>query len=112
MVIALVTSNVLVVLAKAIPYLPIYLFWQYKMLFIQVRNCKEISGIEIFGYEFKLSTFADDATYFILNEHSIQQLATLFSKFEEYSSLKLKADKTDVCGIGSKKRGNTGTLMV
>ena len=57
-------------------------------MFIQVRNCKEISGIEIFGYEFRLSVFADDANYFILNEHSIQQLATLFSKFEEYSSLK------------------------
>ena len=74
-----------------------------EMLFIQVRNCKEISGIEIFSYEFKLSAFADDATYFILNECSIQQLATLFSKFEEYSSLKANANKTKVCGIGSKK---------
>ena len=81
-----------------------YLFiMALEMLFIQVRNCKEIFGIQIFGYEFKLSAFADDATYFILNEHSIQQLATLFSKFEEYSSLKVNADKTEVCGIGSKK---------
>ena len=47
--------------------------------------------------------FADDATYFILNEHSIQRLATLFAKFEEYSSLKVNADKTEVCGIRSKK---------
>ena len=73
------------------------------MLFIQVRNCKEISGLEIFGYEFKLSAFAEDATYFIFNGHSIQQLATLFSKSEEYSSLKMNADKTEVCDIGSKK---------
>ena len=65
-----------------------------EMLFIQVRNCKEISEIEIFGYDFKLSAFADDSTYFILDEHSIQQLATLFSKFGENSSLR-------VCGIGS-----------
>ena len=63
-----------------------YLFiMALEMSFIQVTNCKDISGIEIFGYEFKLSAFADDVTYFILNEHSIQQLATLFSKFEEYS---------------------------
>ena len=90
-----------------------YLFiMALEMWFIQVRNCKEISGIEIFGYEFKLSAFADDATYFIPNERSIQQLATLFSKFEEYSSLKVNADKTEVCGIGSKKRGDTGTLRV
>ena len=67
-----------------------------EMLFIQVRKCKEISGIEIFGCDFKLSAFADDAAYFILNEHSIQQLAALFSKFEEYSSLKVDADKTEV----------------
>ena len=94
-----------------------YLFiMELEMLFILVRNCKEISGIEIFGYEFKLSAFADDATYFILNEHSIQQLATLFSKFEKYSSLKVNADKTEVCGICGKNfvqtRGNTGTLKV
>ena len=78
-----------------------------EMLFIYVRKCKEISGIEIFGYEFKLSPFADDATYFILNKHSIQQLVTQYSKFEEYSSLKVNADKTEVCGIGS-KRGKYG----
>ena len=81
-----------------------YLFiMALEMLFIQVRNCKEISGNEMFGYKFKLSAFTDDATYFILNEHSIQQLATLFSKFEEYSSLKVNTDKTEVCDIGSKK---------
>ena len=59
--------------------------------------------------QFKLSVFADDATYFILNERSTQQLATMFSKFEEYSSLKVHADKTEVCGIGSKK-GDTQAL--
>ena len=47
-----------------------YLFiMALEMLFIQVRNCKEISGIEIFSYEFKLSAFADDVTNFTLNEH-------------------------------------------
>ena len=85
------------------PLSPYLFILAIEMLFIQVRNCKEISGIEIFGHEFKLSAFADDATYYILNEHSIQQLATLFSKFEEYSTLKVNADKTEVCGIGSKK---------
>ena len=50
-----------------------------EMLFIQVKNCKEISGVEIFGYEFKLSAFADDTTYFILNEHSI-----LYSNYQPY----------------------------
>ena len=73
------------------------------MMFIQVRKSKEVCGIEILVYELTLSAFADDVTYFIPNEHSIQQLATLFSKFEEYSSLKANADKTEVCGIGSKK---------
>ena len=50
-----------------------------EMLFIQVRNCEEISRIQIFGYEFKLSAFADDVTYFILNEHSIQLMMQLTS---------------------------------
>ena len=85
------------------PLSPYLFILAIEMLFIQVRNCKEITRIVIFGYEFKLSVFADDATYFTLNKQSVQELATLFSKFEEYSSLKVNADKTEVCGIGSKK---------
>ena len=41
-------------------------------------------------------------TSFLMN-NQIQQLATLFSKFEECSSLKVNADKTEVCGIGSRQ---------
>ena len=45
-----------------------YLFiMALEMLFKQVRNCKEISRIEIFSYEFKLSAFADNATSFLMN---------------------------------------------
>ena len=35
------------------------------ILFIQIRNNRNIKGISIFGFAFKLSSFADDV-YFIL----------------------------------------------
>ena len=33
-----------------------------EMLFVQVRENKNIEGLKIFGHEFKLSAFADDTT--------------------------------------------------
>ena len=57
--------------------LSVYLFILVtEMLFIQVRNCKEISGIDVFRNEFKLSAI-DDTSYLILNKLSIQQLSFL-----------------------------------
>ena len=42
-----------------------YLFiLEMEILFIQVRNNKSIKGITIFGFDFKLSSFADDFSYF------------------------------------------------
>ena len=35
-----------------------------EILFIQIRNNKNIKGISIFRFEFKLSSFADDVSYF------------------------------------------------
>ena len=36
-----------------------------EMLFVQVRENKNIKGLKIIGHEFKLSAFADDTTYFV-----------------------------------------------
>ena len=74
-----------------------------EILFIKVRANKKIAGLDIFGHEFKLSAFADHATYFAKNEVSIKELSNLFIEYEEFSSLKVNSEKTEVCGIGVKK---------
>ena len=74
-----------------------------EILFIKVRANKKIAGLDIFGHESKLSAFADDATYFAKDEASIKELSNLFIEYEEFSSLKVNSEKTEVCGIGVKK---------
>ena len=55
-----------------------------EILFMKVRANKKIAGLDIFGHVFKLSAFADDATYFAKDEASIKELSNLFIEYEEF----------------------------
>ena len=74
-----------------------------EILFIQVRSNKNIQGLKIFGYEFKLSAFADDISCFLYNLHSVEQLLKLLQISQEFTSLKVNYDKSEICGVRSKK---------
>ena len=74
-----------------------------EILFIQIRSDKNIQGLKIFGYEFKLSAFADDVSCFLHNLHSVEELLKLLQISQEFTSLKVNYDKSEICGIGSKK---------
>ena len=39
------------------------------MLFILVRSDSQIEGMMVFGKEVKITSFADDATYFLLDQY-------------------------------------------
>ena len=72
-----------------------YLFiLAFEILFIKVRANKKIPGLDIFVHEFKLSAFADDVTYFAKDE--AKELSNLFIEYEEFSSLKVNSEKTEV----------------
>ena len=60
-----------------------------EILFIKVTANKKIAGLDIFGHDFKLSGFADDATCFAKDEASIKELSSLFIEYEEFSSFKV-----------------------
>ena len=62
-----------------------------------IRSNKDIKGIHILEYIFKLSAYADDATFFI------KELFATFNLFSSYSGLRLNKSKTEVCGMGAKK---------
>ena len=74
-----------------------------EILFIQIRSDKNIQGLKIFGYEFKLSAFADDVSCFLYNLHSVEQLLKLLQISQEFTSFKVNYDKSEICGIGSMK---------
>ena len=71
--------------------------------FIQVRNNKNIKGITIFGFEFELSSFADDVSYFLQDLDSVKEHLHLLEYSQQYTSLKINYEKSEICGIGSKK---------
>ena len=82
----------------------VYLFMLVmEILFIQVRNNKNIKGITIFGFEFKLPSFADDVSYFLQDVDSVKELLHLLEYSQQYTSLKINYEKSEICGIGSKK---------
>ena len=74
-----------------------------EMLFVQVRENKNIEGLKIFRHEFKLSAFADDRTYFIRHEAAAKELKKLFNDFAKFSSLRINSDKTEMLVLGLRK---------
>ena len=73
------------------------------MLFINVRENENIHGIVIFGFEFKISAFADDASFFTKDLASVGHLCRLFNTFAQFSTSKINCEKSELCGIGSLK---------
>ena len=80
-----------------------YLFiLDMEILLIQIRSDKNIQQLKIFGYEFKLSAFADDVCCFLF----IFVMEILFIQIrsaQEITSLKVTYHKPEICDIGSKK---------
>ena len=72
-------------------------------LFIQIRENEEIQGIkiDIQGEEVKISAYADDGNFLVLNTHSLNQILQTCHIFKQFSSLKLNLEKSEACWIGS-----------
>ena len=65
-----------------------------------VRSDSQIEGMIVFGKEVLLTSFADDATYFLLNIASVYQLFRVFDEFQAYSFLKVSGEKSEISGLG------------
>ena len=70
------------------------------VLFIMVRSDVNIRGLSIFDNEIKLTACADDTTIFIKDLNSFCHLIRVFDQFQNFSSLKLNMEKSELCGIG------------
>ena len=67
-----------------------------EILFIQVKDSKNIKGITIFGFEFKLSSFADDVSYFLQDLDSVKELLHLLEYSQQFTFLKVNYEKSKI----------------
>ena len=64
---------------------------------IQITNSKDINGVVIYNREIKLSAYADDSSFFVVNTKLLHLIFNICESFEEFSSLKLNLEKSEAC---------------
>ena len=73
-----------------------------EILGIAIRENKKIEGIEIFGYEHKISQYADDTTLITKNcKNSLNRILDTLNFFHKVSGLKVNIEKTKVVQLGN-----------
>ena len=74
---------------------------------MKIRKNENIQGIEIFGFEFKISAFADDASFLLKIWHLLGIFVDCFIHLHnvrpKFSLLKINCELSELCGIGSLK---------
>ena len=104
------------------PISPYSFILAVEILSSKIRSLNDTKGIKIGGTEIKISQLADDTTCFIKDDISLQNMLTVFDKFEKCAGLKMNIDKTiakplgpytpqDTCGLDW-THGNITTLGV
>ena len=75
-----------------------------------VRTNPNINGLEILGFKYLLTSYADDSTFFIKDERSAIEIFNTFDIFSKYSGLKINKSKCEIAGIGVKNGAKTALL--
>ena len=66
-----------------------------------VRKNGSIKGLNILGFEFKLTSFADDSSFFLADQPSVNFLLETFSIFSKFSGLMLNESKCEIAPLGA-----------
>ena len=74
-----------------------------EILFIMIRSNPNIKGLKLCNFEYKLTAFADDTTFFCSDLNSAKLIIDNFGIFSKYSDLITNTDKCEICGIGVKR---------
>ena len=73
-----------------------------EILGIAIRENKRIEGIKIFGYEHKISQYADDTTLVIKYcKNNLNRVLDTLKFFHKVSGLKVNIEKTKVVQLGA-----------
>ena len=71
------------------------------ILFMLIKNNKNIKGIKMFENTFLYTAYADDSTFFLKDKNSIKELLNKINYFSSFMSLKPNLSKCEVAGIGA-----------
>ena len=74
-----------------------------EVFFVMIRKNQNINGLNICNFEYKLTAYADDTTFFCSDLNSAINIIDTFNNFSRYSGLKVNTDKCEICGIGVKR---------
>ena len=74
-----------------------------EILFLFIQKYPEIEGIEIFEHCFLYTAYADDATFFLKDAQSMENLVEVFNTFSLFSGLKSNLKKGKIAGIVAQK---------
>ena len=74
-----------------------------EIFFIMVRSNNNIKKLKILGFEFLLSAYADDTTFFMADISSVAIILSTFNDFACFSGMKINQGKCELAGIGVKK---------
>ena len=66
-----------------------------EVFFTMVRDNENIQGLDILGFNYLLTAYADDATYIIKKISSAIEIFNTFDKFSEFSGLRLNRSKCE-----------------
>ena len=77
-----------------------------------LRSNTDIKQLNVFGYNYLLSAYADDTAFFVQDIASISIIFDIFGIFSSYSGFKLNLSKCEVSGIGVLKGVNTALCGV
>ena len=69
----------------------------FRNFILQVTQNMDIQRIMIDGQEIKISAYAEDAKFLIINVHSMELVLAICDTFQEFSSLKLNKEKSEAC---------------
>ena len=77
------------------PISPLIFILCLEILFITIRSDENIEGFRVENNELKLTSYADDASYFLKNRISAENLLQCIQKFSKISGLEVNKSKSE-----------------
>ena len=71
-----------------------------EIVFLSLKQDKNMKGIELFQHEFLYTAYADDTTFFLKDKNSVILLFDVFRNFSLFSGLKPNKSKCEIARIG------------
>ena len=77
-----------------------------ELLAIEIRENKNIEGIQVNKTKIKLSMYADDMTGLVVGIASIKSLMKIMNEFKIYSGLGVNDEKTEIMPLGASNKND------